>query len=72
MELTTSEKIKIIVKRKGMKLEDLAVKTEQTRQNLSNKLARDNFTEKEIRKIAEALDCDYEAHFVLRDSGERL
>lgn len=72
MELTTSEKIKIIVKRKGMKLEDLATKTEQTRQNLSNKLARDNFTEKEIKKIADALDCDYEAHFVLRETGERL
>ena len=72
MELTTSEKIKIIVKRKGMKLEDLASKTEQTRQNLSNKLARDNFTEKEIKKIAEALDCDYEAYFVLRETGERL
>lgn len=72
MELTTGEKIKIIVKRKGMKLEDLASKTEQTRQNLSNKLARDNFTEKEIKKIAEALDCDYEAHFVLRETGERL
>lgn len=72
MELTTAEKIKIIVKRKGMKLEDLASKTEQTRQNLSNKLARDNFTEKEIKKIAEALDCDYEAYFVLRETGERL
>ena len=72
MELTTAEKIKIIVKRKGMKLEDLASKTEQTRQNLSNKLARDNFTEKEIKKIAEALDCDYEAYFVLREPGERL
>ncbi len=72
MELTTSEKIKIIVKRKGMKLEELAIKTDQTRQNLSNKLARDNFTEKEIRKIAEALDCDYESRFVMRDTGEKL
>ena len=24
------------------------------------------------KKIAEALDCDYEAHFVLRETGERL
>lgn len=72
MNLTTSEKIKIILKRRGMTMGDLAEKTEQTRQNLSNKMARDNFSEKEIKQIASALDCEYEAYFVMRDTGDKV
>ena len=51
---------------------DLAEKTGQTRQNLSNKMSRDNFPEKEIREIAAALDCDYETFFVMRDTGDKI
>ena len=51
---------------------DLADKTGQTRQNLSNKMARDNFSEKEIKEMAAALDCEYEAYFVMRDTGEKV
>lgn len=72
MALTAGEKIKIVMKRRGMTLGDLADKTHQSRQNLSNKMTRDNFSEKEIKEIAEALGCDYEASFVMRDNGERL
>ena len=72
MALTAGEKIKIVMKRRGMTLGDLAEKTNQSRQNLSNKMTRDNFSEKEIKEIAEALNCDYEVSFVMRDSGERL
>lgn len=72
MNLTTGEKIKIVLKRRGMTMGDLAEKTGQTRQNLSNKMARDNFSEKEIRQIAAALDCAYEAYFVMRDTGDKV
>ena len=58
MGLTTSEKVKIILKRRKMTMGDLAEKTGQTRQNLSNKMSRDNFSEKEIRELAAALDCE--------------
>ena len=50
----------------------LADKTGQTRQNLSNKLARDNFQEQDIKAIAVALDCDYEAYLVMKDTGEKV
>ena len=53
MSLTAGEKIKILLKRRGMTLGDLADKTNQSRQNLSNKMTRDNFSEKEIKEIAE-------------------
>lgn len=72
MPLSMSEKIKIVLGRRNMTLGDLAEKTGQTRQNLSNKMSRDNFTEKELRKIADALDCEYYAGFTLNDTGEDI
>ena len=63
MSLTTGEKIKVVLKRRGLTMGDLAERTGQTRQNLSNKMSRDNFSEKEMREIAAALDCEYEAYF---------
>lgn len=72
MPLSMSEKIKIVLGRRNMTLGDLAEKTGQTRQNLSNKMSRDNFTEKELRKIADALDCSYFAGFTLNDTGEDI
>lgn len=72
MNLTTSEKIKIILKRRGMTMGDLAEKLGQTRQNLSNKMTRDNFPEKELRDIAAALDCEYECRLIMKDTGEEI
>ena len=72
MSLTMSEKIKIVLKRRGMTMGELAEKTGQTRQNLSNKMTRDNFPEKELRQIAEALDCELESYLVMKDTGERV
>ena len=42
MGLSISEKIKIVLKRRGMTMGQLAEQTNQTRQNLSNKMSRDN------------------------------
>ena len=72
MGLSTSEKIKVVLKRRGLTMGDLAERTGQTRQNLSNKMTRDNFSEKEIIQIANALDCEYEAYFVMRDTGDKV
>ena len=70
MPLSMGEKIKIALKRRNMTLGDLAVKTSQSRQNLSNKLSRDNFTEKDLQEIATALDCTYSATLTMNDTGE--
>ena len=72
MNLTMGEKIRVILKRRGMTVAQLADLTNQTRQNLSNKLSRDNFQEQDIKAIADALNCDYEAYLVMRDSGEKV
>ncbi len=70
MPLSMGEKIKVILNRRNMTLGDLAEKTGQSRQNLSNKMSRDNFSEKELIQIANALGCTYHAGFTMDDTGE--
>ncbi|MCD2493323.1 hypothetical protein LQE92_11930 [Lacrimispora sp. NSJ-141] len=63
MELTFGEQIKIILKRKNMTIRQLAETIEEqtgrpmSRQNLTQKLNRDNFQEQDMREIAQALGC---------------
>jgi len=70
MPLTMGEKIKIILGRRDMTLAQLAEITGQSRQNMSNKMSRDNFSEKELQEIAKALNCEFKAEFILNDTGE--
>lgn len=72
MSLTAGEKIKVILKRRNKTITDLAAAIGTTRQNMSNKFSRDNFNEKELNDIAEALDCDFDMAFILRDTQERI
>lgn len=72
MDITTAEKIKILLGRRNMTLGSLAEKTGQSRQNLSNKLARNNFSENELKKIAKALNCEYRSTFYLPDTQEEI
>jgi len=50
---------------------ELAEKIGTSNQNLSNKLSRDNFSEQELHKIAEAFGCQYEGFFIF-DDGEKI
>lgn len=72
MYLSIKEKIIIILKRRNMTIAELAEKTNQSRQNLSNKMSRNNFSEKDILDIAEALDCTFNTEFVFNDTGDKL
>lgn len=71
-ELTISEKIKILLKRKGMTARELAEKLDTTPQNLQNKLTRDNFKFNDIVEIADALGVRFVYDFVeIKDQGEK-
>lgn len=72
MAITMGEKIRIILGRRNMTIAQLAEKTGQTRQNMSNKMARDNFSEKDLLTIAEALNCTFDAHFIMNDTNESV
>jgi hypothetical protein len=64
------KKIRIILLERDMTIKDLAGKIGTNGNNLSNKLSRDNFSEKELRDIAVVLNCDYDRIFALRDNGK--
>lgn len=71
--MSMTEKIRILlVKRGNISEAQLARKIGTTPQNLNNKMKRDNFSEKELRQIAEALGCDVDITFTIKDTGEKL
>lgn len=72
MPLTMGEKIKVLLGRRNMTLAQLAETIGQSRQNMSNKMGRDNFSEQELYEIAKALNCTFEATFTMNDTGERV
>lgn len=67
-----AEKIKIVLVKRKLGVKDLAEKLGCTGANISNKLRRDNFSERELQEIAEALNCDVDTFFTLRDTGEKV
>lgn len=64
-ELTFGEQVKIILSRKGMTIKELAERVEahtgkpMSRQNMTQKLHRDNFQEQDMRMLAEILGCKF-------------
>lgn len=68
-----TEKIRILlVKRGNISEAELARRINTKPQNLHSKMKRDNFTEKDLIEIANALDCSFSAKFVLNDTGEEV
>ncbi|MFJ7371573.1 helix-turn-helix domain-containing protein [Lysinibacillus sp. NPDC098008] len=65
--MSMTEKIKIVLVKKKMTITQLAEALETSQSNLSKKMKRDNFSEKELEQIAEVLGIGYEANFILED-----
>lgn len=63
MDLSFGEQVKVLLKRQNMTIKDLAAILEKqtgkptSRQNLTQKLGRNNFQEQDMREIARALNC---------------
>lgn len=70
--LQTNEKIRLLLRRKGMTITDLANSIGTTRQNLTNKLTRNNFSENELKDIAKALKCSLILEFDDNESDEKI
>ncbi len=71
MPLTMGEKLRILLRRKKITISALADMVGTSRQNLTNKLTRDNFSEEELKEIANALGCRFEGYFVF-ENDERI
>jgi len=65
------EKIKILLLKKNISAVQLAELLDVTPQNIYNKFKRDNFSENEIKEIAEKLNVKYEINFIL-DTGDKI
>lgn len=65
LELTFGEQVKLVLNRKDMTIKQLAEMIEErtgkkmSRQNLTQRLARDNFQEQDMRLIASILECPF-------------
>ena len=71
--MSMTERIRVLlVKRGNISESELARRLEISPQNLSNKMKRDNFTDKELRDIAAVLGCAYKNAFVITDTGEEV
>ena len=67
------EKIRILlVKRGNISEAELARRLGMSTTNLYNRFKRDNFTDKDLQRIAEVLNCTFKAGFVRNDTGEEI
>jgi transcriptional regulator with XRE-family HTH domain len=68
-----AEKIRILLVKQGNISEaELARRLGQSTANFYHKMKRDNFSERELREIAEVMDCGVKIGFVLNKTGEEI
>lgn len=79
VNLTFGEQVKIILSRKGMTIKQLAELVESytgkpmSRQNMTQRLGRDNFQEQDMRLIAEILGCKFQLSIMeMEDAEEQI
>lgn len=70
MDITTY--IKQCALERNLQIKDLAEKTGQSQQNLTNKLRTNNFKVTELEKIAQALDSTLELKFIDTQTGKPI
>ena len=76
-DLTFGEQVKITLGRKGMTIKELAEVMEErtgkkmSRQNLTQRLGRDNFQEQDMRLIASILGCPFKLSILEEDTLEK-
>ena len=70
--MSAAKKIKILLVERDMTLTDLSKKLGKSLSTMSGKKNRDNFTEKDLMKIAEVLNYNYEAIFTDKDTGKQI
>lgn len=70
--MSAAKKIKMLLVEREMTLTDLSKLLNRSLSTMSGKMARDNFSEKDLKQIADALHYDYEAVFTDRESGKQI
>jgi len=71
-ELNTEEKIRLILKRKGMTIGDLSSAMGQTRQRVHQAFKRGDYEVGWLEKVADAIGCKLEIKFIDKETGEDI
>ena len=77
ISLTFGEQVKIVLSRKDMTIKELAEEIEartgkkMSRQNLTQRLGRDNFQEQDMRRIADILGCPFQLSILGNADSEK-
>jgi len=69
---TMAKLINLLLIEREMGKKELADKLGTTPSNLSGKLRRDNFSEKELQDIAKVCNATFIGGFVLNDTGKEI
>lgn len=67
-----SKLINLLLIERGMEKKELAKRLNTSQSNLSGKLRRDNFSERELQDIAKACDATLSYSFILNDTGKEI
>lgn len=67
-----TENIKIAMLKRKINIKELADRLGTTGNNMTNKFKRDNFSEKELIEIANALNCTLDIAFIDNETGKRI
>ena len=70
MELSFAEQVRTILHRKGMSIDELSNILGMSRQNFWQQMNRDNFRENDMKKIADAIDCDITIELKARETAK--
>ena len=70
--MSAAKKIKMMLVQREMTLTDLAKALNITLSTLSIKMKRDNFCAKDLKKISDILNFDYEPVFTDRETGKKI
>ena len=67
-----SLKIRTILLERNMSIKELSDKLGYNGTNFYAKLRKDNLTEKELHRMADVLNCDYDGVFTFRHTGKQI
>lgn len=70
--MSLEERIRMILRRKGMNLTSLAEAIGQTRQRVHQAFNHGAYSTDWLEKVADAMGCDLEIAFIDKETGERF
>ena len=72
MQLSATDKIRIIMMKQNINNPDLGKLLGITKQSIGVKLNKNNLSERELQELCKALNCTFEIVFTMNDTKEKI